>query len=164
MSSDFYTILGPLFGTGGLVMTMLGSSWGSVLGISSAQGLLQANERSGGLQGRHMVPMLLGSAILVYGLVISILIGNHLRQDDLAPTAYVLDAGAGIVLALSSVFSGLAIRNVGGAGAVGAVGRDSVPGGNSMWLFAVIMAEFIAMVGFVNAYMIVSKAVAFTRK
>merc|ERR1712072_1483368 len=119
MASDNCPVYAPFFGamgcTSAIVFTCFGPAYGTAksgVGIA-AMGVLRPD-----LIVKNIIPVIMAGIIGIYGLVVSVLISNDLKQQTPLFTGFI-QLGAGLAVGLAGLAAGFAIGIVGDAGVRG---------------------------------------------
>ncbi|QIW96294.1 hypothetical protein AMS68_001812 [Peltaster fructicola] len=119
MPSDLCPVYAPFFGamgcTSAIVFTCFGAAYGTAkagVGIS-AMGVLRPD-----LIVKNIIPVIMAGIIAIYGLVVSVLISNDLKQEVPLSVSFI-QLGAGLSVGLAGLAAGFAIGIVGDAGVRG---------------------------------------------
>ncbi|KAI9643896.1 vacuolar ATPase V0 domain subunit c [Ciborinia camelliae] len=117
--TDLCPVYAPFFGamgcTSAIVFTCFGAAYGTAksgVGIC-AMGVLRPD-----LIVKNIVPVIMAGIIGIYGLVVSVLISDGLRQNLALYTGFI-QLGAGLSVGLAGLAAGFAIGIVGDAGVRG---------------------------------------------
>ncbi|VTT70860.1 unnamed protein product [Fusarium fujikuroi] len=145
----------PFFGAMGctcaIVFTCLGASYGTAksgVGIA-AMGVLRPD-----LIVKNIVPVIMAGIIGIYGLVVSVLISDGLKQDLPLFTSFI-QFGAGLSVGLAGLAAGFAIGIVGDAGVRGTAQQPRLFVG---MILILIFAEVLGLYGLIVALLMNSKA------
>ncbi|KAF4468881.1 V-type proton ATPase 16 kDa proteolipid subunit [Fusarium albosuccineum] len=145
----------PFFGAMGctcaIVFTCLGASYGTAksgVGIA-AMGVLRPD-----LIVKNIVPVIMAGIIGIYGLVVSVLISDGLKQDLPLYTSFI-QFGAGLSVGLAGLAAGFAIGIVGDAGVRGTAQQPRLFVG---MILILIFAEVLGLYGLIVALLMNSKA------
>ncbi|QBZ53856.1 hypothetical protein PoMZ_09546 [Pyricularia oryzae] len=146
----------PFFGamgcTAAIVFTCLGASYGTAksgVGIA-AMGVLRPD-----LIVKNIVPVIMAGIIGIYGLVVSVLISDNLKQDEYALFTGFIQLGAGLAVGLAGLAAGFAIGIVGDAGVRGTAQQPRLFVG---MILILIFAEVLGLYGLIVALLMNSKA------
>ncbi|RSM08876.1 V-type proton ATPase 16 kDa proteolipid subunit [Fusarium ambrosium] len=146
---------GPFFGAMGctcaIVFTCLGASYGTAksgVGIA-AMGVLRPD-----LIVKNIVPVIMAGIIGIYGLVVSVLISDGLKQHLPLYTSFI-QFGAGLSVGLAGLAAGFAIGIVGDAGVRGTAQQPRLFVG---MILILIFAEVLGLYGLIVALLMNSKA------
>ncbi|KAH8911042.1 V-type ATPase, partial [Coniochaeta sp. PMI_546] len=146
----------PFFGamgcTAAIVFTCLGASYGTAksgVGIA-AMGVLRPD-----LIVKNIVPVIMAGIIGIYGLVVSVLISDGLKQDGYALFTGFIQLGAGLAVGLAGLAAGFAIGIVGDAGVRGTAQQPRLFVG---MILILIFAEVLGLYGLIVALLMNSKA------
>ncbi|KUI58551.1 hypothetical protein VP1G_05867 [Cytospora mali] len=156
MSTDLCPVYAPFFGamgcTAAIVFTCLGASYGTAksgVGIA-AMGVLRPD-----LIVKNIVPVIMAGIIGIYGLVVSVLISDGLKQSDYALFTGFIQLGAGLAVGLAGMAAGFAIGIVGDAGVRGTAQQPRLFVG---MILILIFAEVLGLYGLIVALLMNSKA------
>lgn len=154
--SDLCPVYAPFFGamgcTAAIVFTCLGASYGTAksgVGIA-AMGVLRPD-----LIVKNIVPVIMAGIIGIYGLVVSVLISDNLKQADYALYTGFIQLGAGLAVGLAGLAAGFAIGIVGDAGVRGTAQQPRLFVG---MILILIFAEVLGLYGLIVALLMNSKA------
>ncbi|EPE05694.1 vacuolar atp synthase 16 kda proteolipid subunit [Ophiostoma piceae UAMH 11346] len=156
MSTDLCPVYAPFFGamgcTAAIVFTCLGASYGTAksgVGIA-AMGVLRPD-----LIVKNIVPVIMAGIIGIYGLVVSVLISDNLKQKEYALYTGFIQLGAGLAVGLAGLAAGFAIGIVGDAGVRGTAQQPRLFVG---MILILIFAEVLGLYGLIVALLMNSKA------
>ncbi|KAI6362290.1 H(+)-transporting V0 sector ATPase subunit c [Pyricularia grisea] len=156
MPSELCPAYAPFFGamgcTAAIVFTCLGASYGTAksgVGIA-AMGVLRPD-----LIVKNIVPVIMAGIIGIYGLVVSVLISDNLKQDGYALFTGFIQLGAGLAVGLAGLAAGFAIGIVGDAGVRGTAQQPRLFVG---MILILIFAEVLGLYGLIVALLMNSKA------
>ncbi|KUI74053.1 hypothetical protein VM1G_09722 [Cytospora mali] len=138
--------------TASIVFTCLGASYGTAksgVGIA-AMGVLRPD-----LIVKNIVPVIMAGIIGIYGLVVSVLISDGLKQSDYALFTGFIQLGAGLAVGLAGMAAGFAIGIVGDAGVRGTAQQPRLFVG---MILILIFAEVLGLYGLIVALLMNSKA------
>jgi len=154
--SDLCPAYAPFFGamgcTAAIVFTCLGASYGTAksgVGIA-AMGVLRPD-----LIVKNIVPVIMAGIIGIYGLVVSVLISDGLKQEGYALFTGFIQLGAGLAVGLAGLAAGFAIGIVGDAGVRGTAQQPRLFVG---MILILIFAEVLGLYGLIVALLMNSKA------
>ncbi|KAL1903200.1 vacuolar ATPase V0 domain subunit c [Sporothrix stenoceras] len=154
--TDLCPVYAPFFGamgcTAAIVFTCLGASYGTAksgVGIA-AMGVLRPD-----LIVKNIVPVIMAGIIGIYGLVVSVLISDNLKQADYALYTGFIQLGAGLAVGLAGLAAGFAIGIVGDAGVRGTAQQPRLFVG---MILILIFAEVLGLYGLIVALLMNSKA------
>ncbi|KAL2052235.1 hypothetical protein ABVK25_007394 [Lepraria finkii] len=152
--SDLCPVYAPFFGamgcTSAIVFTCFGAAYGTAksgVGIS-AMGVLRPD-----LIVKNIVPVIMAGIIGIYGLVVSVLISDNLKQDMALYTGFI-QLGAGLSVGLAGLAAGFAIGIVGDAGVRGTAQQPRLFVG---MILILIFAEVLGLYGLIVALLMNSK-------
>ncbi|CAG8971626.1 hypothetical protein HYALB_00008019 [Hymenoscyphus albidus] len=147
--------LEPFFGamgcTSAIVFTCFGAAYGTAksgVGIC-AMGVLRPD-----LIVKNIVPVIMAGIIGIYGLVVSVLISDGLKQQLPLYTGFI-QLGAGLSVGLAGLAAGFAIGIVGDAGVRGTAQQPRLFVG---MILILIFAEVLGLYGLIVALLMNSKA------
>jgi len=156
MPSDLCPAYAPFFGamgcTAAIVFTCLGAAYGTAksgVGIS-AMGVLRPD-----LIVKNIVPVIMAGIIGIYGLVVSVLISDNLKQQNYSLFTGFIQLGAGLAVGLAGLAAGFAIGIVGDAGVRGTAQQPRLFVG---MILILIFAEVLGLYGLIVALLMNSKA------
>ncbi|OAA59108.1 vacuolar ATP synthase proteolipid subunit [Niveomyces insectorum RCEF 264] len=138
--------------TAAIVFTCLGASYGTAksgVGIA-AMGVLRPD-----LIVKNIVPVIMAGIIGIYGLVVSVLISDNLKQNEYALYTGFIQLGAGLAVGLAGLAAGFAIGIVGDAGVRGSAQQPRLFVG---MILILIFAEVLGLYGLIVALLMNSKA------
>ncbi|TVY71177.1 V-type proton ATPase 16 kDa proteolipid subunit [Lachnellula suecica] len=145
----------PFFGamgcTSAIVFTCFGAAYGTAksgVGIC-AMGVLRPD-----LIVKNIVPVIMAGIIGIYGLVVSVLISDGLKQQLPLYTGFI-QLGAGLSVGLAGLAAGFAIGIVGDAGVRGTAQQPRLFVG---MILILIFAEVLGLYGLIVALLMNSKA------
>ncbi|EOO01044.1 putative vacuolar atp synthase 16 kda proteolipid subunit protein [Phaeoacremonium minimum UCRPA7] len=154
--TDACPVYAPFFGamgcTAAIVFTCLGASYGTAksgVGIA-AMGVLRPD-----LIVKNIVPVIMAGIIGIYGLVVSVLISDNLKQQEYALYTGFIQLGAGLAVGLAGMAAGFAIGIVGDAGVRGTAQQPRLFVG---MILILIFAEVLGLYGLIVALLMNSKA------
>lgn len=137
--------------TSAIVFACFGAAYGTAkagVGVS-AMGVLRPD-----LIVKNIIPVVMAGIIGIYGLVVSVLISNGLKQDSSLFTNFI-QLGAGLAVGLSGMAAGFAIGIVGDAGVRGTAQQPRLFVG---MILILIFAEVLGLYGLIVALLMNSKA------
>ncbi|EFQ87636.1 hypothetical protein PTT_16813 [Pyrenophora teres f. teres 0-1] len=148
-------VYAPFFGamgcTSAIVFACFGAAYGTAkagVGVS-AMGVLRPD-----LIVKNIIPVVMAGIIGIYGLVVSVLISNGLKQES-SLFANFIQLGAGLSVGLSGMAAGFAIGIVGDAGVRGTAQQPRLFVG---MILILIFAEVLGLYGLIVALLMNSKA------
>merc|ERR1711977_58713 len=155
MATDLCPVYAPFFGamgcTSAIVFTCFGAAYGTAksgVGIC-AMGVLRPD-----LIVKNIVPVIMAGIIDIYGLVVSVLISDGLKQQLPLYTGFI-QLGAGLSVGLAGLAAGFAIGIVGDAGVRGTAQQPRLFVG---MILILIFAEVLGLYGLIVALLMNSKA------
>ncbi|KAK3209717.1 hypothetical protein GRF29_44g485004, partial [Pseudopithomyces chartarum] len=144
----------PFFGamgcTAAIVFTCFGAAYGTAkagVGVS-AMGVLRPD-----LIVKNIIPVVMAGIIGIYGLVVSVLISNDLKQDVSLFQSFI-QLGAGLSVGLAGMAAGFAIGIVGDAGVRGTAQQPRLFVG---MILILIFAEVLGLYGLIVALLMNSR-------
>lgn len=153
--SDLCPVYAPFFGaigcTAAIVFTCFGASYGTA---KSGVGVCATCVLRPDLLFKSIVPIILAGIIAIYGLVVSVLITDSLKQVQALYTGFI-QLGAGLAVGLSGLAAGFAIGIVGDAGVRGNAQQPRLFVG---MLLILIFAEVLGLYGLIVALLLNSRA------
>ncbi|KAF2658679.1 V-type ATPase [Lophiostoma macrostomum CBS 122681] len=152
--TDYCPVYAPFFGamgcTSAIVFTCFGAAYGTAkagVGVS-AMGVLRPD-----LIVKNIIPVVMAGIIGIYGLVVSVLISNDLKQNSSLFTNFI-QLGAGLAVGLAGMAAGFAIGIVGDAGVRGTAQQPRLFVG---MILILIFAEVLGLYGLIVALLMNSK-------
>ncbi|KAI5287963.1 H(+)-transporting V0 sector ATPase subunit c [Ascosphaera aggregata] len=146
MSTDLWgwLNLAPFFGALGCTSAIVFTCFGAAYGTAKAGvGVCSTAVLRPDLIVRNIVPIVMAGIIGIYGLVVSVLIANDLRQSLPLYTGFI-QLGAGLAVGLAGLAAGFAVGIVGDAGVRGTAQQPRLFVGMILILiFAEVLGEFI---------------------
>ncbi|KAJ4343439.1 vacuolar ATPase V0 domain subunit c [Didymella pomorum] len=136
--------------TSAIVFACFGAAYGTAkagVGVS-AMGVLRPD-----LIVKNIIPVVMAGIIGIYGLVVSVLISNGLKQEASLFTSFI-QLGAGLSVGLSGMAAGFAIGIVGDAGVRGTAQQPRLFVG---MILILIFAEVLGLYGLIVALLMNSK-------
>ncbi|KAI9778909.1 MAG: H(+)-transporting V0 sector ATPase subunit c [Peltula sp. TS41687] len=158
MPTDLCPVYAPFFGamgcTSAIVFTCFGAAYGTAksgVGIS-AMGVLRPDLIVKSKD--DVVPVIMAGIIGIYGLVVSVLISDNLKQELPLYTGFI-QLGAGLSVGLAGLAAGFAIGIVGDAGVRGSAQQPRLFVG---MILILIFAEVLGLYGLIVALLMNAKA------
>lgn len=155
MATELCPVYAPFFGamgcTSAIVFTCFGAAYGTAkagVGVS-AMGVLRPD-----LIVKNIIPVVMAGIIGIYGLVVSVLISDGLKQQLPLFTGFI-QLGAGLSVGLAGLAAGFAIGIVGDAGVRGTAQQPRLFVG---MILILIFAEVLGLYGLIVALLMNSKA------
>ncbi|KAI9884551.1 MAG: H(+)-transporting V0 sector ATPase subunit c [Watsoniomyces obsoletus] len=152
--TDLCPVYAPFFGAMGcasaIIFTCFGAAYGTAksgVGIS-AMGVLRPD-----LIVKNVVPVIMAGIIGIYGLVVSVLISDNLKQSMPLYTGFI-QLGAGLSVGLAGLAAGFAIGIVGDAGVRGSAQQPRLFVG---MILILIFAEVLGLYGLIVALLMNAK-------
>ncbi|KAH7134888.1 V-ATPase proteolipid subunit C-like domain-containing protein [Dendryphion nanum] len=136
--------------TSAIVFTCFGAAYGTAkagVGVS-AMGVLRPD-----LIVKNIIPVVMAGIIGIYGLVVSVLISNDLKQNSSLFQNFI-QLGAGLAVGLAGMAAGFAIGIVGDAGVRGTAQQPRLFVG---MILILIFAEVLGLYGLIVALLMNSK-------
>ncbi|KAJ1745497.1 H(+)-transporting V0 sector ATPase subunit c [Coemansia sp. RSA 1822] len=152
---DYCPVYSPLFGSLGCAAATIFCCFGAAYGTAksgvgiSAMGILRPD-----LVVRSIVPVVMAGIIGIYGLVVSVLITDGLKQQMALYTGFI-QLGAGLAVGLSGMAAGFAIGIVGDAGVRATAQQPRLFVG---MILILIFAEVLALYGLIVGLILNTKA------
>lgn len=152
---DYCPVYAPLFGalgcTSAIVFTCFGAAYGTAKAGTglSAMGVLRPD-----LVMKAIVPIVMAGIIGIYGLVVSVLISDGLKQRMALFTGFI-QLGAGLSVGLAGLAAGFAIGVVGDAGVRATAQQPRLFVG---MILILIFAEVLGLYGLIVGLILNTKA------
>lgn len=148
-------VYAPFFGSIGcaaaIIFTCFGASYGTA---KSGVGICASCVLRPDLLVKNIVPVVMAGIIAIYGLVVSVLVSDSLKQLQALYTGFI-QLGAGLSVGLSGLAAGFAIGIVGDAGVRGTAQQPRLFVG---MILILIFAEVLGLYGLIVALLLNSKA------
>lgn len=148
-------VYAPFFGSIGcaaaIIFTCFGASYGTA---KSGVGICASCVLRPDLLVKNIVPVVMAGIIAIYGLVVSVLVSDSLKQLQALYTGFI-QLGAGLSVGLSGLAAGFAIGIVGDAGVRGTAQQPRLFVG---MILILIFAEVLGLYGFIVALLLNSRA------
>jgi len=151
--TELCPVYAPFFGalgcTAAIVFTCFGASYGTAksgVGIS-AMAVLRPD-----LMIKCSIPVVMAGIIGIYGLVVSVLIANNLKQGMTLYQGFI-QLGAGLAVGLAGLAAGFAVGIVGDAGVRGTAQQPRLFVG---MILILIFAEVLGLYGLIVALIMTS--------
>ncbi|KAI5300869.1 H(+)-transporting V0 sector ATPase subunit c [Ascosphaera pollenicola] len=155
MSSDLCPVYAPFFGALGCTSAIVFTCFGAAYGTAKAGvGVCSTAVLRPDLIVRNIVPIVMAGIIGIYGLVVSVLIANDLRQSLPLYTGFI-QLGAGLAVGLAGLAAGFAVGIVGDAGVRGTAQQPRLFVG---MILILIFAEVLGLYGLIVALLMNSRA------
>lgn len=106
---------------------------------------------------KNIVPVVMAGIIGIYGLVVSVLVANNLKQELALFTGFI-QLGAGLSVGLAGLAAGFAIGIVGDAGVRGSAQQPRLYVG---MILILIFAEVLGLYGLIVALLMNSQATTY---
>jgi len=156
MSSDFCPVYAPFFGALGCTSAIVFTCFGAAYGTAKAGvGVCATSVLRPDLVVKNIVPIVMAGIIGIYGLVVSVLIANDLKQHDFSLYTGFIQLGAGLAVGLAGLSAGFAIGIVGDAGVRGTAQQPRLFVG---MILILIFAEVLGLYGLIVALLMNSRA------
>ncbi|ODQ67384.1 V-type ATPase [Nadsonia fulvescens var. elongata DSM 6958] len=156
MSTELCPVYAPFFGalgcTAAIVFTCFGASYGTA---KSGVGICATSVLRPDLLIKNTVPVIMAGIIAIYGLVVSVLVTENLKQQQALYTGFI-QLGAGLSVGLSGLAAGFAIGIVGDAGVRGSAQQPRLFVG---MILILIFAEVLGLYGLIVALLLNSRAI-----
>ncbi|CAG8482861.1 12833_t:CDS:2 [Funneliformis caledonium] len=152
---NYCPVYAPIFGalgcTSAIVFTCFGAAYGTAkAGVGlSAMGVLRPD-----LVMKAIVPIVMAGIIGIYGLVVSVLISDGLKQEMALFTGFI-QLGAGLSVGLAGLAAGFAIGVVGDAGVRATAQQPRLFVG---MILILIFAEVLGLYGLIVGLILNTKA------
>ncbi|BFZ61568.1 vacuolar ATPase V0 domain subunit c [Saitoella coloradoensis] len=153
--TDLCPVYAPFFGAMGCTAAIVFSCFGAAYGTAksgvgiSAMGVLRPD-----LVMKSIVPVVMAGIIAIYGLVVSVLVSDGLKQQQALYTGFI-QLGAGLSVGLAGLAAGFAIGIVGDAGVRGTAQQPRLFVG---MILILIFAEVLGLYGLIVALLLNTKA------
>ncbi|KAI1907468.1 vacuolar ATPase V0 domain subunit c [Ophidiomyces ophidiicola] len=155
MPSDLCPVYAPFFGALGCCSAIIFTCFGAAYGTAKAGvGVCSTAVLRPDLIVKNIVPIVMAGIIGIYGLVVSVLIANDLRQDLALYTGFI-QLGAGLAVGLAGLAAGFAIGIVGDAGVRGTAQQPRLFVG---MILILIFAEVLGLYGLIVALLMNSRS------
>ncbi|KNC74848.1 V-type ATPase, C subunit [Sphaeroforma arctica JP610] len=139
----------PFFGAMGAAAAMVFTAFGAAYGTAkSGTGICSMAVIRPDLIMKSIVPVVMAGIIGIYGLVISVLIGNSMAASNYPLYEGMLDLGSGLCVGLSGLAAGTAIGIVGDSGVRGTAQQPRLFVG---MILILIFAEVLGLYGMIVA-------------
>ncbi|KAG0089292.1 H(+)-transporting V0 sector ATPase subunit c [Podila epicladia] len=159
ISVDVSPVYSPFFGVMGATSAIIFCCFGAAYGTAkSGVGLTSMGVLRPDLIMKGVVPIIMAGIIGIYGLVVSVLIGNGIEQR-MALYAGFIQLGAGLSVGLAGMAAGFAVGIVGDAGVRASAQQPRLFTG---MILVLIFAEVLALYGLIVALILNTKAAAAT--
>ncbi|EEQ30186.1 V-type proton ATPase 16 kDa proteolipid subunit 1 [Trichophyton mentagrophytes] len=155
MSTDLCPVYAPFFGALGCSSAIIFTCFGAAYGTAKAGvGICSTLVLRPDMIVKNIVPIVMAGIIGIYGLVVSVLIANDLKQNLPLYTGFV-QLGAGLAVGLAGLAAGFAIGIVGDAGVRGTAQQPRLFVG---MILILIFAEVLGLYGLIVALLMNSRA------
>jgi len=155
MSTDLCPVYAPFFGALGCTSAIVFTCFGAAYGTAKAGvGVCATSVLRPDLVVKNIVPIVMAGIIGIYGLVVSVLIANDLKQPMPLFTGFI-QLGAGLAVGLAGLAAGFAIGVVGDAGVRGTAQQPRLFVG---MILILIFAEVLGLYGLIVALLMTSQA------
>ncbi|KAJ5900643.1 vacuolar ATP synthase 16 kDa proteolipid subunit [Penicillium subrubescens] len=153
MVSELCPVYAPFFGSMGCVCAIVFTCFGAAYGTAKAGvGVCSMGVLRPDLIVK--IPVVMAGIIGIYGLVVSVLVANDLKQDLPLYTG-LIQLGAGLSVGLTGLAAGFAIGVVGDAGVRGTAQQPRLYVG---MILILIFAEVLGLYGLIVALLVNSRA------
>ncbi|KAH3687018.1 hypothetical protein WICPIJ_001990 [Wickerhamomyces pijperi] len=150
--ASFYA---PFFGAIGCASAIVFTCFGAAYGTAkSGVGICATSVLRPDLLVKNIVPVIMAGIIAIYGLVVSVLVSDSLKQGQALYTGFI-QLGAGLSVGLSGLAAGFAIGIVGDAGVRGTAHQPRLFVG---MILILIFAEVLGLYGLIVALLLNSRA------
>ncbi|KAJ5598571.1 hypothetical protein N7537_008655 [Penicillium hordei] len=154
MVSEFCPVYAPFFGAMGCVVAIVFTCFGAAYGTAKAGvGVCTTAVLRPDLIVKNIVPVVMAGIIGIYGLVVSVLVANDLKQNLPLYTGLV-QFFTGLSVGLAGLASGFAIGVVGDAGVRGTAQQPKLYVG---MILILIFAEVLGLYGLIVALLMNSR-------
>ncbi|XP_003388310.1 PREDICTED: V-type proton ATPase 16 kDa proteolipid subunit [Amphimedon queenslandica] len=154
MSSDDSPVYSSFFAAMGASAAIIFSSLGAAYGTAkSGTGIAAMSVMRPDLIMKSVIPVVMAGIIAIYGLVVSVLIGNGLKKDITLFESF-NQLGAGLSVGFSGLAAGFAIGIVGDAGVRGTAQQPRLFVG---MILILIFAEVLGLYGLIVALVLSTK-------
>ncbi|KAL4872569.1 hypothetical protein BDV12DRAFT_161785 [Aspergillus spectabilis] len=154
MSSEYCPVYAPFFGALGCVSAIVFTCFGAAYGTAKAGvGICVTGVLRPDLIVKNIVPVVMAGIIAIYGLVVSVLIANDLKQQ-LALYTGLVQLGTGLAVGLAGLAAGFSIGIVGDAGIRATAQQPRVYVG---MILILIFAEVLGLYGLIVALLMSSR-------
>ncbi|PGH00372.1 V-type proton ATPase proteolipid subunit [Helicocarpus griseus UAMH5409] len=155
MATDLCPVYAPFFGALGCTSAIVFTCFGAAYGTAKAGvGVCATSVLRPDLIVKNIVPIVMAGIIGIYGLVVSVLIANDLRQNLPLYTGFI-QLGAGLSVGLAGLAAGFAIGIVGDAGIRGTAQQNRL---FVAMILILIFAEVLGLYGLIVALLMNSRA------
>jgi len=155
MATDLCPVYAPFFGALGCTSAIVFTCFGAAYGTAKAGvGVCATSVLRPDLVVKNIVPIVMAGIIGIYGLVVSVLIANDLKQPMPLFTGFI-QLGAGLAVGLAGLAAGFAIGVVGDAGVRGTAQQPRLFVG---MILILIFAEVLGLYGLIVALLMTSQA------
>lgn len=155
MATDLCPVYAPFFGalgcTSAIVFTCMGAAYGTA---KAGVGVCATAVLRPDLIVKNIVPIVMAGIIGIYGLVVSVLVADGLKQSLPLYTGFI-QLGAGLAVGLAGLAAGFAIGIVGDAGVRGTAQQPRLYVG---MILILIFAEVLGLYGLIVALLMNSRA------
>ncbi|BDD57095.1 H(+)-transporting V0 sector ATPase subunit c [Monascus purpureus] len=158
MSSELCPVYAPFFGALGCASAIVFTCFGAAYGTAKAGvGICGMGVLRPDLIVKNIVPVVMAGIIGIYGLVVSVLVANNLKQELALFTGFI-QLGAGLSVGLAGLAAGFAIGIVGDAGVRGSAQQPRLYVG---MILILIFAEVLGLYGLIVALLMNSQATTY---
>ncbi|ORZ27713.1 vacuolar H+ ATP synthase-like protein 16 kDa proteolipid subunit [Lobosporangium transversale] len=153
--TEYCPVYSPFFGVMGATTAIVFCCFGAAYGTAkSGVGLTSMGVLRPDLIMKGVVPIIMAGIIGIYGLVVSVLIGNGFSQQ-MSLYAGFIQLGAGLSVGLAGMAAGFAVGIVGDAGVRASAQQPRLFTG---MILVLIFAEVLALYGLIVALILNTKA------
>jgi len=157
MTTEFCPVYAPFFGALGCSSAIIFTCFGAAYGTAkSGVGVVSSGVLRPDLIVKNIVPIVMAGIIGIYGLVVSVLIANDLKQELPLYTGFI-QLGAGLAVGLAGLAAGFAIGIVGDAGVRGSAQQPRLYVG---MILILIFAEVLGLYGLIVALLMNARSKA----
>jgi len=155
MVSEYCPVYAPFFGAMGCASAIIFTCFGAAYGTAkSGVGIAAMGVMRPELIMKSVLPVVMAGIIAIYGLVVSVLITDGLRQE-MALFSGFIQLGAGLSVGLAGLAAGFAVGIVGDAGVRGSAQQPRVFVG---MILILIFAEVLGLYGLIVGLILNTKA------
>ncbi|KAF9411715.1 H(+)-transporting V0 sector ATPase subunit c [Podila epigama] len=155
VATEYCPVYSPFFGVMGATSAIVFCSFGAAYGTAkSGVGLTSMGVLRPDLIMKGVVPIIMAGIIGIYGLVVSVLIGNGFAQQMSLYSGFI-QLGAGLSVGLAGMAAGFAVGIVGDAGVRASAQQPKLFTG---MILVLIFAEVLALYGLIVALILNTKA------
>ncbi|ORZ34209.1 vacuolar ATP synthase 16 kDa proteolipid subunit [Catenaria anguillulae PL171] len=153
--ADLCPVYAPFFGAMGCTAAIVFSCFGAAYGTAkSGVGIAAMSVMRPDLMMKSVIPVIMAGIIGIYGLVVSVLITDGLKQR-MSLFAGFVQLGAGLAVGLSGLAAGFAVGIVGDAGVRGSAQQPRLYVG---MILILIFAEVLGLYGLIVGLILNTRA------